>query len=364
MPAAPQAANKQTQPPVIHCWLLILITTALAIPPLATRADHHEEAYGVLVMAHGGTEEWDQAVLDAVEPLRDKYPVEVAFGMADASTIDESVKKLEASNVSRIGVVRLFISGESWYERTEQILGLIEGAPLASELEAEPEAHGGHSQQPEHDDHGAHSAMENHAERHVAAEPAGEGAHEGHGTNGDEEAEEHQMAPLYRIETDAAFALSTDGLAEAPEMDEVLLFRARSLSQSPEREDVLFLAHGPGDDAENERWIAKINERVDLLRQEIPFRRVEVMTLREDWPEKREEAEERIKAFVRRASEEGGQAIVIPYRVFGFGPYSEVLADLEYVSDGQGLIPHEAVTHWIGRQASDLRREAFRRPID
>lgn len=365
MSAAPQSVKRVSESGSGSRRVCLLLGVLLAIAGISTaESADHEGRFGVLIMAHGGTDEWDQAVLNAVEPLRDQYPVEVAFGMADASTIDEGVEKLEASNVSRIGVVRLFISGESWYEQTEQILGLIEGAPSASELQARQEDHGAHGDPAKHDADGTHGGVDHHAEPGSKGEHAGQESHAGHGTNGDQESEEHHMAPRYRIESEAAFALSTEGLAQAPEMDEVLLFRARALSQSPETEDVLFLAHGPGDDEENERWIATINSRADLLRSEIPFRRVEVMTLREDWPEKRTEAEERIKGFVQRARDEGGQAIVIPYRVYGFGPYAEILEDFEYTSDGQGLIPHEAVTRWIDRQANSLRESQFRQPID
>jgi hypothetical protein len=64
-----------------------------------------------------------------------------------------------------------------------------------------------------------------------------------------------------------------------------------------------------------------------------------VETLREDWPDKRQAAEVRIRGFVERADREGGRAIVIPFRVQGFGPYTEVLNGLDYVSDGRGLVP-------------------------
>lgn len=285
--------------------------------------------YGVLVMAHGGSDEWNQAVLDAVKPLRQDYRVEVAFGMADASTIQESVSRLEAAGVEQIGVVRLFVSGESWYGRTEQILGLTEGAPAREEVETGHKGHGGES----------HSG----------------GSHDDEG---------HHMPPIWRIETRAAFALSREGLGEADEMNEVLLERAGSLSRDPAQEDILILAHGPGDDEENERWIAEIEERTELLGREPGFRRIEVMTLREDWPEKREEAEERIRAFVTRASEEDGEAIVIPFRVFGFGPYEEVLEGLKYSSNGKGLIPHVAVSQWLDRQAASLRQGPFLDPLD
>ena len=138
--------------------------------------------------------------------------------------------------------------------------------------------------------------------------------------------------------------------------------RAKALSRKASVEDVVILAHGPGDDAENARWIATIDARAEAVRRALPFRRVEVMTLREDWPDKRPEAERRVRAFVERAKAEGGTAIVLPFRLQGFGPYKEVLKDLEYTSDGHGLLPHPNVTQWIEGQIVALERGPFKTP--
>jgi len=269
--------------------------------------------FGVLVMAHGGTEAWNEAVLEASRSVEEDYPVEVALGMASAGSLQEAVSKLEAQGVRRIGVVRLFVSGESWYERTRQILGISSGAPP----------------------------------RHEAPVAHHEGGH-------------HDFrATFWRIETRSTFALSREGLSEAGEMSRVLLDRARDLSVDAERESVLILAHGPGDDDENERWIAALEELAAPLREEHAFRAVEVHTLREDWDEKREIAEERIRSFVERSGAEGGRCLVIPFRVFGFGPYAEVLEGLVYESDGRGLLPHEGVSTWIRTQAESLSPGPF-----
>lgn len=294
----------------------VLATTLFAAgcattPPTTAGNSGH---YGVLLMAHGGNPQWNEGVQSAVAPLQKDYPIEIAFGMADATSIQDGVRKLEERGARNIGVVRLFISGESWYERTEQILGIEPGAP------AKPAA----------DDHAGHDE------------------HAGHG-----------MA-FWRVDTRSDFALSTQGLADAPEMGPILADRAAALSTDPAVEDVLVLAHGPGDDAENERWIAQIDKRAESIRQRLPFRRVEVHTLREDWPEKREAAEREARDFVARAKAEGGRAIVIPFRVQGFGPYAEVFKGLEYVSDQQGLIPHPNVTRWIEHQIVNLQSGPFR----
>jgi hypothetical protein len=144
--------------------------------------------FGVLIMAHGGTEAWNGAVLDAVRPLELEYPVEVAFGMADAESLQKAASKLEAQGVERIGVVRLFVSGESWLERTRQILGLSPGVPTRQE---------------------------------VSTSLSGGGHHD-------------LQTSFWRIETESVFALTREGLSQAGEMSGVLVDRARELSEDPE----------------------------------------------------------------------------------------------------------------------------------
>lgn len=302
----------------ISLWLThgALLIAAFAINGCATQPTT-QEAFGVLVMAHGGSKQWNESVLAAVEPLRDRYTIDVAFGMADAASLQRSVANLESQGVRRIGVVRLFVSGESWYERTQQILGIMPGAP------ARPKE-------------GAHA---NHAH----------GGHAGHSME------------FWRIDSSSTFLLSKEGLADAREMDAILVERVLKLSKSPEVEDVLVLAHGPGDDAENARWIEKIASRTASIRVAQPFRRVGVHTLREDWPDKRVAAEQEAREFVQRALRENGRALVIPFRVEGFGPYAKVFDGLDYGADGVGLLPHPNVTLWIERQIQELRGQSLSR---
>ncbi len=291
--------------------ILVLATVVCSVPAAAVPDD-----LGVLVMAHGGSPEWNAGVESVVAPLRDDYRVEIAFGMADPESMQRAVAALEARGARKIVVVRLFVSGESWYERTEKILGIRNGAP------PRPPADG-------HD-----------AEPHDGA------------------AGRHSMA-LWRVDTESRFALSTQGLAEAPEVESIVADRIERLSKRPAEEDVLVLAHGPQDDAENERWIAHIEARIEDLMRTASFRKLQVMTLREDERDKREAAEEQIRSFVEEASS-NGTAIVVPFRVHGFGPYADVLEGLDYAADGNGLIPHPAVTAWVERQIHELAAGAFR----
>ena len=300
---------------------LMFVLACASERPTQTKTEREPQPprddFGVLVMAHGGPPEWNAAVLEAVEPLEARQPIEVAFGMADAISIRDAVARLEREGVRRIAVVRLFVSRSSWLERTEQILGVEEGAPPHDPAAAEPA-------------HGAHAG--------------------------------HSMA-FFRVDSSSTFVIGTSGLAEAVEMGPILADRAKALSREPAREDVLVLAHGPGDDTENAEWLAQIDARAEAIRSAAPFRRVEVATLREDWPEERKVAEQQIRAFVERAVAEGGRAIVIPFRVHGFGPYADVLQGLEYTSSGDGLLPHANVTTWIERQIAEMRDGPFRTPV-
>ena len=46
---------------------------------------------GVIVMAHGGTTSWNEAVEVAVAPLRLVVPTEIAYGMADRQSLQLSL---------------------------------------------------------------------------------------------------------------------------------------------------------------------------------------------------------------------------------------------------------------------------------
>jgi sirohydrochlorin cobaltochelatase len=298
---------------VVACLSCASATPSPARPELpAQPAGQAQPSVGVMLMAHGGDDAWNRTIIDMVALIQQEMPVEVAFGMAAPSTMQQAVEKLERRGATRIVVVRLFISGESFVGRTEQILGLKPGAPP----------------RPAQSAHAAH------------------GEHAG-----------HDMA-LWKVDSRAQFVLTPDGLMDADAMGEVLADRAQGLSRKPKQESVLVVGHGPETDEENARWLARMDRLADTIRKRAPFRDVHVETLREDWPERRKAAEARIRAYVERAGARGGTAIVIPFRVAGFGPYAEVLKGLEYVADEKGLLPSAQVVEWIRDEAKKAGRQA------
>lgn len=286
---------------------------------------------GVLVMAHGGDPDWNKVVEEAVAPLRAKHPTALSYGMADPETLQDAVFDLERQGVRKIAVVRLFFSGDSFLARTEKILGVIPGAPAKQELAVSPDTEVGFP----HLGHGTHG---------------GGGQHEAH--------MDPDKMPMWKLVTISTFAVSPRGLLEAGLGPLIMTKRAKALSNNPAKESVLLVAHGVGDDAADKRWRAAMAPAVESVRKAAPFRRVEAVTLRDDWPEAHARAVKEIKAFVAAARKEGGKALVIPYRLFGFGPQAASLAGLDIVTDDKGLLPDPLVGDWLVREADALIKEA------
>ncbi len=215
---------------VFHASLL-----ALTLAPAAL-ASPLDGTFGVLIMAHGGDEAWNETVAALVAPLRDEMPVEIAFGMAERGPLQSAVRRLEAAGVGRIAVVRLFIWGDSFLPQTEYLFGLTDEVPRFFMGHQGPE-------------------------------------------------------PPARIEHRAQVVLSRVGLVDSPQIGRILRDRVAALSQTPERESVLILAHGLGGEADNAALLAAMDERAREIRDAALYRRVHVDTLREDWAEPREAAE-------------------------------------------------------------------------
>lgn len=257
---------------------------------------------GLLVMAHGGSVDWNAAIEEAVYPLHETMPTEIAFGMANPVTLQSAISNLESRGVECIAVVRLFMSAHSFLHQTEFLLGLRPDPPPFV-IPHSPDSHG-------------------------------------------------ESEGLAALTINAEIKINRAGLMDAPTMGQVLAHRATTLSDGSGRESVLLIAHGPGDDDENQEWLAKLDRLADDIRALDKFETVAVQTLREDWDQKRAAAEEAIRSFVETESKLNRRVLVIPFRLFGFGPYKEVLEGLTYHASGVGLLPSDEVTEWIREQAS------------
>ncbi|MDE2661428.1 MAG: hypothetical protein OXI39_00280 [Gemmatimonadota bacterium] len=267
-------------------------------PERSEVATESEPRPGILVMAHGGGEEWNGRVEDAVRPLRDRVPVSLALGMANPETMQAALDALADEGVNTVAVVRLFVSGASFLHPTEYLLGLRPDPP--------------------------ERAMVGH--RMVSG------------------------AELDPLANSSRILLEMGGLGGSGQAARTLVDRAATAGVTPAESGVLLLAHGMGDEGEDRQVLRSMEDAAGALRGG-GYAEVHVGTLREDWASAREEAEARIRALVAGMGERHRHVLVIPYRVSGFGPYADVLEGLEYTGT-EGFLPHPLITDWIETKAT------------
>lgn len=272
---------------------------------------------GILILAHGnhgpgghgvaaGHEHharpnpWNENVEKVVAALDPKHPTEVAFGMADPPAIQDAVARLEKRGVTRIAAVPLFVSSHSpIIGNTRYILGLQETLARYTSLKELPRAT-------------------------LKAKVAMSGALDAH-----------------------------------PLVSEILLDRARAISENPSETAVVIIAHGPNAEEENRLWLKEMAAHAAYLREKGGFTAVEVLTHRND-------ASDEIKAKARAefrakvsANGKTHKVAVVPLLMSAGGIEGQVQGDLDGLPHAFGapLLPHANIAKWIEAQAVDLWKD-------
>ena len=241
--------------------LLLVLLSLLLAPGIG-------EAQGILLLAHGGRDDWNQKVLELAAQVDSTRPVEVAFGMANKRTIQDALHRLEQRDVTEVVAVPLFVSSHSSvFRATEYLLGSREDAP--PQLEAFSRM-------------GARMA-----------------ARSGGGTSSD---------PAFEWTTPVETAMPisvTMALDDHALVAEILLSRAADVSRTPEDEVVVLVAHGPSSAEDNVLWLANMSTLVERMRPRTRFSRFEHLTVRDDASAPiRDEATAELRAVVEAVVEE------------------------------------------------------------
>ena len=255
-----------------------LIRTANGYLPLA------REDIGVILVPHGSDFNWNEAMREAISPLRERYVMEEAFSMVDPHVVERAVRRLEEKGKKAAVLVRIFSLESSFRQQAEYILGL----------------------------------------RTVSHAPH-----------------------LDRIASYLRF-VTVGGLEAHPYLAGAMLDRALDLSRDPSKETVILLAHGSGEDTTNAHWMGNLARLAAYVRAHGGgrFRAIRYHTWREDWPDKRGAAIEAIRAMVEDAARDGGTALVLPVRTIGRGPEEKYLQGLTY-RYGTGFAPHPGFVKWL-----------------
>ena len=282
--------------------IVAVVCSPSSRPPFVHRLPHAVDRVGVLVIAHGGSTQWDQMVHAVVQQARLPVPSELALGMGmhppEVHRLQEAVTRLEQRGVTRIVVVPLLISSHSEVFRQQAYL----------------------------------FGLRRQAEWPEAGMPL------------------NLHVPV----------VMGEALDDSPVVADILLDRARALSRAPEHETVILVAHGPNTDADNRLWLETMRRVGERIKREGGFRDVAGFTIRDDAPAPvQEQAKRQLRDAIRTAAQES-RVLVVPLLMARGGVEDKIpklLEGLPYLYKGDTLLPHPKVAQWIAQQAAQLARE-------
>ncbi len=291
-----------------HTTLLLVVVSLFGTRPAF--ADP-----GILLLAHGGSPEWNARVTDLAAQVDKTRPTELAFGMATRANIQAAVDRLISRGVTEIVAVPLFVSSwSSVITSTEYLLGLRAEAPAAL----------------------ADYARMNHGQSGARAA----NSHDGHAT------EDGTRPVVSRVPI-----RMTPALNDHPLVANILASRARSISHDPTREAVVIVAHGPNEDEDNRRWLADMGRVVERIRSTERFAAIEYLTLRDDAPKPvRDQATAELRDRVQRHARDGRRVLIVPLLISFDGndkALRERLEGLSYTVPDAALMPDDRLVTWV-----------------
>ncbi|HLR26532.1 MAG TPA: CbiX/SirB N-terminal domain-containing protein [Fodinibius sp.] len=282
------------------------------------------QSTGVLIMAHGGSEEWNQHVKDAAASLEGQYPVEFAWGMANYVTLQKGINRLEEKGVSEIIAVPLFISSHSLIIRQNSYLfGMRDSQPDRI------------------------MPLMHHSEEYI----------EMTGAEVDSSDYMHGMLMppnLQQLDINANITM-TAALDDHKVVAQILRDRISALSNNPSSETVILAAHGPNKESDNRQWIANLESLSRKIQQQQKaegkaYKQIFALTVRDDAPEAiYNQAKEHMRAMVRQANQ-FGDVIVVPVFLSSGGreqAIAERLEGLDFKWSGQTLLPDEKLSNFL-----------------
>ena len=265
---------------------------------------YRHEPIGVVIMPHGATQPYNDAIEKTIEPLKSKYKVEMAYGMGDALTIQNAVSKLENQGIKKIVFIRMYPRSDQLKEKTDYILGLSEKIP-------------------------------------------------------------EQWDGLIPSQIRSSSIINTFGGYEEDNLIAgIFLERIKEISKKPSEETIILLAHGSSDDQAEILRKKKMKDHIDWIQKQFnpTFKNIKGMSLREDWPGKREKALNEIVNFIEEGNKRG-KVIVISNRLYGSGPYKHFLKGLNFEMNSKGLAPHPNLTRWLEKGIKSLIKNKFSQQI-
>lgn len=249
---------------------------------------------GVIILSHGADQVWNEEIRQALDPITKRFDTVFSFNMGDPVLLGRAVSELESRGRKHIVIYRLFALESNFLLNIQFALGY----PA--------------------DSHGS--------EHH-----------------------DHRSQALPRIRS-GSHLVTVGGLEDHALFAEALLDRALALSHGPRSsETVLLVAHGSGSDELDRHWKNILNSLGDQMQKRLtdPFHQVVGVTLREDWPDKRERALKEIEELVQEERSKGRRVLAVEARINGPGPTSRLLTHLDLPINDEGFVPHPNVSRVV-----------------
>jgi sirohydrochlorin ferrochelatase len=283
---------------------------ALAQATAPSGADADGEVVGTIVVAHGGSEEWNAPVLGIAAEAPTGGPVEVSFLMGEHARdhrFQDAVARLVERGATRIVVVPLLASSHSGHY--EQIRWLAREVDTLSE------------------------SMMHHL----------------------------HMAGIERPAADVAIRV-TAALDASGEIATILAERAQALADAPAAQALFIVGHGPNGAEDYAGWMANLRPVADSVARLTGFRDVKLGLVRDDAPAPvREEAVRRIREIIQLQHDMTGRPVVVVPLLVSRGYVTEKLRKdldgLPVVYEGEGLLPHPELASWIARRVREAGLE-------
>lgn len=280
----------------IRRFALAAALLACAAAPLPAQ----EGGVGTLILAHGGSTEWNDQVRAVAREVKTGGPVEIGFLMgpeAAAHRYQDVAKRLVERGAQEIVVVPLLVSSHSGhYEQIRWLVGATDSLD---------------------------SVMQHHL-HHAGIDRA-------------------QVAVPVKV---------ARAIDDSPEVGRVLAERALALTRTPGEQALFLLGHGPNESEEYAAWMANLRPVADSVKAWTGFRDVRVGLVRDDAPAPvRAEAVRGVRDLIAlQAQVTGKPVVVVPVLVSRGGVTEKLRQDLQglpVVYAGDPLLPHPGLARWI-----------------
>ncbi|TDJ42494.1 MAG: hypothetical protein E2O50_06180 [Gammaproteobacteria bacterium] len=245
---------------------------------------------GVLVLAHGVGKNSDRMFVESLQPVAERWPTAVSFGMAMmmSSHIQSTVDDLEERGVATLVLVPTAVTEYNTLTRQwEYVFGLRD---------------------------------------------------------------ESSYLDVPRVQTNAR-VLMTQHLNDHPLITEILLDHTNEVSKNPENEIVIIVGHGPEDIEDNIPDLEILQAHVERIKAATDFADVKVINLQDDaYPPIRKSNVKKLRRWITSAQRSGQDVIVTVCSTASYGVQAHIRQDLrglDYTFADRGLSEHPNYLKWI-----------------